>query len=153
MIDAIQRKALNVGKTGCYFLVALSIAEDAGSGPRDVLSTFVFANQKGAVDTDCFMRQPATLMESLCGGKWDIIKAGPGHPLDLLYVCRPGEFEALRFQRKPDMLPNGTFESEDDCAHFVRGNGHGIVVWDPMGESRTVKEGWLVSKRIFRRVA
>ena len=59
------------------------------------------------------------------------------------YEPKHGEREILRFERKT---------AAGVLGHFVVGDGHGAVEWDPLGESRTVAEGKLVSKRIVRRL-
>lgn len=150
MIANPQRRALAVGKTGCLFLVLLGIAEEAGAGPRDILATFDMAARRGLVGNDCFMRDPAGFMAILCGGTWTYRKAGPGHELPLDYKCQPGEFDIVRYQRTP-----GPGETEDDCAHFVRGDGRGTLTvgGDPMGASKTVAEGHVVSRRIVSRAS
>ena len=56
-------------------------------------------------------------------------------------LCRDGEFEILDWY-------NPTTKKR----HFTAGNGHGYVTYDPMGQSRTVREGFLRSKRIFQHV-
>lgn len=53
-------------------------------------------------------------------------------------ICQPDEFEHLEW-----------FWNE---SHFTAGNGNGILTYDPMGESQTAKNGYLKSKRIFRRL-
>lgn len=56
-------------------------------------------------------------------------------------ICREREFEILYF-----------YNPRTGLHHFTGGNGKGYVTYDPMGESVTVKEGFLESKRIFCRV-
>lgn len=36
--------------------------------------------------------------------------------------------------------------------HFVVGDGTSKPVWDPYPDSRTVREGYMISKRVFRKV-
>ena len=55
--------------------------------------------------------------------------------------CQEGEFEILDW-----------YNPRTGKRHFTAGNGHGYVTYDPMGESLTVKEGFLRSKRIFQHV-
>jgi hypothetical protein len=55
------------------------------------------------------------------------------------YHCSQFEIEILRYV-------NGLTN------HFVAGNGNGEVAYDPWGDSMTVKNGYLESKRIFRRL-
>jgi hypothetical protein len=56
-------------------------------------------------------------------------------------ACRGREFEILKWYNPRTRL-----------GHFTGGNGYGYVTYDPMGESITVEEGFLQSKRIFRRI-
>jgi len=51
-------------------------------------------------------------------------------------LCRDDEIEILRFQI-------------GHWKHFVAGDGHGHVAYDPYGTSRAVREGELRDKRIF----
>jgi hypothetical protein len=51
-------------------------------------------------------------------------------------LCRDDEIEIMRYQL-------------GHWKHFVVGDGHGHVAYDPMGVSRAVKEGELRDKRIF----
>lgn len=58
------------------------------------------------------------------------------------YRCRPDELEILRWTRP---RPDG------EWVHFVAGNGRGVVTYDPWhGGARTVRDGVLADKRIFR---
>lgn len=56
------------------------------------------------------------------------------------YVCKRNEFEHLYFTR--------TWMGEQ-IGHFVAGDGHGVVTYDPYGISNSVKYGHLLNKRIM----
>lgn len=56
-------------------------------------------------------------------------------------VCADDEIEHLFYQAR---------RAGELQGHFVQGNGGGGINYDPMGESWTVKNGWLASKRIFK---
>lgn len=56
-------------------------------------------------------------------------------------LCRGREFEILDW-----------YNPETHKRHFTAGNGRGCVTYDSMGESVTVRDGFLRSKRIFKRV-
>jgi hypothetical protein len=56
-------------------------------------------------------------------------------------LCRPHEIEIL------------CFEHPKYGTHFTAGNGQGVVTYDSWGRSVSAREGTLVSKRIFERVA
>jgi len=53
-------------------------------------------------------------------------------------MCKDGEFEILCF-------------GLGDMLHFTAGDGKGHITYDPMGESKTARDGLLMSKRIFMR--
>lgn len=55
--------------------------------------------------------------------------------------CNGRQFEILEWYNPSTRL-----------GHFVCGNGHGVVTWDSLGESNTVRHGFLKSKRIFTRM-
>lgn len=57
------------------------------------------------------------------------------------YQCNQDEFEHLYFERK---------WKGETIGHFVAGDGHGVVTYDPYGISNTVQYGKLMSKRIMR---
>lgn len=155
MLAEVQAIAYAVGKTGCYYLSTLGVSESAGGAVKDPLETFIWAKKQGILKDDAYMLDPAKLVSALVGGKWVVLKAGNGndssgsqYALPLDYRCRKDEFEVLRFQRN-----SGPGETVDDAAHFVQGDGNGNVLFDPWGDSKTVREGWLVSRRIFRKIA
>lgn len=147
MIDRPQRAALAIGRTGCYFLSILAIAEETASFRPDPLVEYAAAVQAKTLGDDCMVLDAGRLMTNVSGIAWACIKAGPGHPLPLDYQTKPGEREILRYERPADPRegPGAEF------AHFVVGDGSGCLAWDPWGDSAAVKNGKLVSKRIFRR--
>jgi hypothetical protein len=73
----------------------------------------------------------------LYGGRWYFHKEQPS------YECKGGEFEILRYERP---TPGKVW------SHFVLGNCGDGVEYDPLGESKTVAEGYVVSKRILQLV-
>ena len=137
----IQAAMAALGKAGCYFL---SICKASGDACIDVIEEYRDSVASGALGADCYVQDPARIMAQLVGGSWEVIKAGPGHPLPLEYVCKAVEREILRYERP--VAPG------EEPAHFVLGDGNGHVVFDPWGDSATVRDGHLASKRILRRI-
>ena len=142
MTDAPQRAASALGKGGCYVLCILKLAERLTGRLLDPLLEFVDAITRGRVDGTAFVWQAGALLSDFTGGTWEVLKAGDGvdsagraYDLPLSYVAQAGELEIDRY------------EVEGAPGHFV------LTDWDPWGESRAVREGRLVSKRIFRRVS
>lgn len=143
MTEAPQRAAAALGKGGCYVLCILKLAERLTGRLLDPLLEFVDAFNRGRVDCAAFVWQAGALLADFTGGAWVVLKAGDGadsmgraYDLPLSYVAQLGELEIDRY------------ELEGAPGHFVIADG-----WDPWGDSRAVREGRLVSRRIFRRTA
>ena len=69
-------------------------------------------------------------------------------------LCAAGEIEVLCWER-PRYGPDGKQTIGLDgkpsvWRHFTAGDGQGHVTYDPMGRARTVVEGRMVSKRVFK---
>jgi hypothetical protein len=126
-----------IGENGCYVLSILHAAERITGQYIDAFAAFMLALSKGLVKDDCFVTDPAGLLGYLTGETWSVTKELPG------YMCKGGEVEILRYEWQ---------EVGELHGHFVGGNGQGEIEYDPYGESLTVKNGKLVSKRIFRRI-
>lgn len=58
------------------------------------------------------------------------------------YELQPEEFEIQHW-----------YNPNTNITHFVAGDGGMKPVWDPYPNSRTVREGFMVSRRVFRKVA
>ena len=133
----IQNICEALGKSGCYFLSILHLAEKITGGDIDPINAYVECIAAGFMDAECYITYPGRILERYTGTMYEVSKASAdAKPL-------PGEFEILRFERK---------EPGTTLAHFVVGDGAGRVEWDPYQNSKTVREGSLVSKRIFGKV-
>lgn len=131
-----QKIMLILGEGGCYFLSIIHIAEDLSQRIINPLPAYFQMVEKKLMKENCYIIKPAAIIEELYGDDgWTVTKE------DALYICRPNEFEILRFEWP---TPSKIY------SHFVVGDGRGDVHWDPLGESNTVENGELVSKRIFR---
>jgi hypothetical protein len=130
-----QKLAEALGLAGCYFLSIVYLAEQLTGKPIDALRAFDEALRESAARPDAYLDDPAEILGQMAGGAWTVSKEAPD------YQAKPGELEVLRFER------------DTGISHFVAGDGSGRVAFDPYGDSRTVREGVLASKRIFRRQA
>lgn len=126
-----------IGKSGCYFLSLLYIAEEIVGKPINAIDAYTDCVAEGIMDAECYVSFPARLLERYTGKRFNVSHA----PKTTLPA--PGSFEILRFERKEPGMTWG---------HFVVGDGSGVVEYDPYGDSRTVREGHLASKRIIARV-
>ena len=149
MIASPQRVMAAIGKAGCYVLCIIRHAEKLRDCDFSPLAEYGSARMLGFMREDCYVWSAGKLLGHLAGGAWIVLKAGDGldsagkpYDLPLAYVLQPGELEIDRYEIAGDA----------DSSHFVVGDGV-TVEWDPYGDSRTVRLGHLVSKRIFRRTA
>jgi hypothetical protein len=154
MIAAVQCVAASIGEAGCYFLCLLRLAEKLLSKFLDPFHFYILAIQGRYMRENCFLDEPADFLSTLVGGRWRMLKAGDGmdsagKPYDLPFSYKPAadELEIDRYERIEAVAGKTIL-----IGHFVVGDGV-TVDWDPYGKSRTVRDGKLVSKRIFRRIA
>lgn len=154
MIAAVQCVAAFIGEAGCYFLCLLRLAEKFLGKFLDPFHFYILAVQGRYMRANCFLDQPADFLSILIGGHWRMLKAGDGkdsagnaYDLPLSYKLAADELEIDRYERAEVAAGKTTL-----IAHFVVSDGV-TVEWDPYGTSRTVRDGKLVSKRIFRRMA
>lgn len=148
MIQQVQPRAKALGESGCYFLSLCKIAEDYNCLAIYPLENFYACILGKIVAEDATVLDAGAVFSALVQNRehFEVVKAGPGHPLPLDYLPKPGEREILRFER-----PNPA--GGDPLAHFVVGDGKGCVAWDPWPGSLTAAQGRLVSKRIVRRIS
>lgn len=137
-LEPRQKVMETLGKTGCYFLSIIHLAENITKERIDAIEQFLIALSEGNVRQDCFVTRPDAVLTTATGARWGMKK-------EAAYYLPGGlEHEILRFERQA---------VGELISHFVVGNGVGGVAWDPYGDSRTVREGKLVSKRVFYREA
>lgn len=138
MLDAVQHYAELASYGGCY---ALSIMKGSeyfyGNEIFDALRIFKDGCDHNFIKSGLenkseagFMNDPAGFFSYITGRKCSVRKA----PVETALL--PNEFAIGRYEISPDK------------AHFVLLDG-GALIWDPWGESATVKYGKLVSLRIF----
>jgi hypothetical protein len=145
MIEKVQIRCTALGASGCYVLSLMKIAEEITGLEIDVLQVIERMIKIKRLGTDMTVLDAAALMQDLVGvGRFEVLKAGPGHALPLDYKIKSNEWVILRY---------GRIDSDGvEHPHFVVGDVDDRVAWDPWPESRTVSEGVLVSKRIIRAV-
>lgn len=89
--------------------------------------------KEGVFNADCYIDKPEKL-----GKLFDLNISFVGKK-DKDYKTKSNEFEILAF-----------YNPNTDFTHFVLGDGNGKVLFDSLGKSITVRDGYLDSKRIFR---
>jgi hypothetical protein len=128
---------------GCYFTSVLFHAERKTGSKFDatkVLAIFNAAKKTGILGDECFVQDPVRLA-NLAGLAVESVTKAENNA-----IPDASGFEILHFHRAAD-TPAGMGNAMHD--HFVAGDGHGQVAFDPLGQSNTVKYGYLQNKRIF----
>lgn len=130
-------KALNpIQEWGCAFCSLLYLLEKVTNATftADYIIKLWFRNYtEGDIDIESSMDN----WQGVITDCTDDLKYLGHFPPD--YIPAENEYEILLFKRP------------DGYKHFVVGDGKGGVEWDPWENSRSVKEGEIISKRIFRR--
>ena len=135
-----QKEFEKIGKTGCYFLSIVHVAEKYIGKYIDSYDAYKAAIRSKTMRDDCYVTDPSALLRMLTGVAWTVTK----EPSD--YATTKGEQEILYFERQ-----DSATMATQTIGHFVVGDGMGVVSYDPYGDSLTVSKGVLSSKRIFRR--
>lgn len=136
---------LQYNKSGCYAQVIAKIAWDEHAfsiEPRIMIADVISRAMRMAIfDRQYTVLQPDRLF--CLYGLWTEY-TDRWEPAS--YVCAADEREALRMFYDGDPAL-----SEDDKWHFLQGDGHSNVVWDPWaGGSVTAAKGVVVDKRVFK---
>jgi hypothetical protein len=127
-----------IGSEGCYFLSIVAAAERLSGKRIDAVEVYETAVENNWMHADCFVINPARIMEYMVGGTWSIRHDHRA------YKPAPGEILIHRYERKDTMKT---------WAHFVLAGSDGNLEYDPYGDSRTVREGQLVSSRVLTRIS
>lgn len=121
---------------GCYFCSILAMDEEASGTTytaQDVLKLWSQNCQEGDIDYEATILNPNGFLRDLRGGMTFLGRYPPGY--------RPSSDE-----RQILLYHN----AKTGMNHFVLGDGNGNCKWDPYPNSRTVREGSVVSQRIYR---
>lgn len=144
-----------INEWGCNFSSVLKIAEDQRGNPiypQEELDIYKIAMDTGILQKEvkspdgspldgCTVYDYESLFK-LAGGKGVYLGK-----MDASHECKPGEREILEW-----------FNPRTNFKHFTVGDGKGHCAWDPIGHSTntndghsvTVKEGKVLSKRVFQ---
>lgn len=124
-----------LGDNGCYFLSIVGMAEKITGQTFDVVQTYDYALSNGWIGSDCYVERPDLIFYSLTAKKATIRKE-----YNVKYEPKYNEFLIGCFERK---------EIGATFYHFVLLDSKRNVIYDPYGESLTVKKGKLTSLRVF----
>lgn len=132
-----------VRRYGCYFMALIFLASQKASrsfSKSDVLFFYEYFIENEWMKPSCYILDPGAILRYL-NLPVDYEGKREGHA-----PCCRDEYEILCFRRS--YIKDG---KDVSYIHFVTGDGHGHVAYDPIGMSNAVKKGHLESKRIFLR--
>ncbi len=124
-----------INKYGCYYMSMVYLDEKVSGNKytgNEIVGRWFKNWNEGDMDVETTILDPSGVLEDF-SGLLEFVGKKPAS-----YTPGPMEYEILRFVRP------------DGYVHFVVGDGTGQVEWDPWENSRTVREGKIESKRIFR---
>jgi len=147
MMDKTPRQAtyVTMGKYACYLFSLIYIAEKLTHRHFDAEQVFAWAKSAGFAGDDVFLGTKAGtasahyILAHLTGKRWSMRNV-----YELDYVPLEGEQVIARHEWV--VQESGM---ERISSHFVVDDGKRGVEYDPMGDSNTVKNGKLVSLRVF----
>ena len=128
-------------KWGCYMMVLFwfIVIKTKYSLNTHKIETFTkIYESEGLIKSDLYVNNPDKILQHF-GINVVTRKENP------YYTCTENEFETLVF--KAYNPTKGKY-----WYHRVAGSGKGIVTYDPIGYSRAVKYGKLISKRIHKEI-
>jgi hypothetical protein len=146
-MDKTPRQAtyVTMGKYACYLFSLIYIAEKLTHRRFDAEQILNWAKSAGFAGDDCFLGTKAGtasahyILGHLTGKRWTMRNV-----YELDYIPQEGEQVIGRYEwvvRESGM--------ERISSHFVVDDGKRGIEYDPIGESNTVKNGKLVSLRVF----
>jgi hypothetical protein len=142
ILQTDERLRGEIHTAGSYYMCLIDLAREICgktiTPPTINEKLYYEAIREGWMTQGCWVNNPSAIVNCVTKGKPTVVYTGVHERPS--YTCKEDEWEILYYKRG------------DSLGHFVRGDGQGNVTYDPMGESMSVKEGTLKSKRIFRRI-
>ena len=134
MLKGIQDKFLNIGRSGCYFLCLLEIAELECAISQNILTVYEIARDEGFIKENCFVKDGKSLLETLTNKMWfcRFEKAD--------YKPQHGEWVVKCWEQK---VGNGAL------THFTLFDENDIEVFDPLRSSPVRKFGKVRDTRVY----
>jgi len=116
-----------VRQSGCY-LYCLIVG--SGYSPLSIDSFYPPFLKKGLIQEDCFILNPCRILEDLTGQKYRVIKTKIYDPEARLKIAQ-------------------WHNPKTGYSHFVLMKNESEVLFDSLGDSKTVRDGFIESWRLF----
>lgn len=120
-----QKISKIIGESGCYFTCLCKFA----GKENDIISIYKKSLALGYIEEDCYIKDPVKILKMLTGKNYSVVKQSTALEADLIIT---------RFVNK-----------RTGFNHFAITDVNAKVLYDPLGDSVTVKEGYAESFRMF----
>lgn len=106
MTNNIQKVIERLGKSGCYFLSLLSVAEEVTKKHIDIVLSAEYCLSKKYVNADFYVNYPALVLEAVTKKKWTV--RHERYP----YVPKENEFVITRYELQTTLKTLAHFERD-----------------------------------------
>ena len=134
MKDGIQDILLDIGRSGCYFLCLLKIAEFNGADAIDIVAEYQSALKDGTIKRNCFVENGRKFLEEITDRyvsyRWE----------NADYTPSKGEWVIKRY-----VIKSGA----GALTHFVLFDDNNSEIFNPTPNSPAYKHGKVDSCRVY----
>ena len=132
-LKKVSKAVKQIYDYGCYFLSLLYVRSKPYSEPAnldEILTYYDTFVEIGWMDPDCYVKDPCAILKYLTGKRYSVKK-------DVVLDTRA------------DIVIGRWYNPVANFHHFVVMDKNNSVVWDSLGESSTVRDGFIESYRLF----
>lgn len=129
----ISEAAKQIYDYGCYFMSLLYVSKVPCTEPTtvdEVLACYDTFVSKGWMDLDCYVKDPCSILRYLTGKTYTVVKDTVLDP-------------------NADIIIGLWHNPATNLHHFVVMDSNNNVVWDSLGYSTTVADGYIESYRLL----
>lgn len=131
-LNKLETICQNINKAGCYMMCLSFAALHSESNFDQLLGIYKTLVDQRWVDDDCYVKDPCSILKYFTGNDFKVEKT---HVYD-----DEADIKIARF-----------FNKRTGLNHFVLMQDEKAVLWDPVENSVTVREGYIESWRLFYR--
>ena len=132
-LKKVSEAAKRIYDYGCYFMSLLYVRNIYYSEIPTLDELFMYYDtfiDRGWMDFDCYVKDPCAILNYLTGKKYSVKKSEVLDPT-------------------ADIIIGRWYNPTTSLRHFVVMDSNNNVVWDSLGYSITVADGYIDSYRLF----
>ena len=132
-LKGLSSKVEKIYEYGCYFLDLLFISKYQEPTFEEIIKSYDTFITKGWMDEECFIKDPAAILNYLTGKKYSVTKDSV-------------------FDSSASYIIGYFYNPNTNLHHFVVMDKQNVVRWDSIEDSNTVKNGFIESYRLFKEI-